>query len=179
MKKVPIPDIHHFVWGTYPSRLGCLQAPNNWPRQLGSIARAPISDYSCTAESSHVIPGKIDKAIAAGDIHRGTRAIVIAVGINDFGPYGIQRGAQPFNAAKMRSSSRLRRNLRGNDAPVAPPQHLRSGLPALGRRRHRPPRPAQSGTAPDASWLAVHGGGDFPPPVVVPAETGGFEPPEV
>ncbi|WP_296146758.1 GDSL-type esterase/lipase family protein [uncultured Corynebacterium sp.] len=103
LKKVPIPDVHHFVWGTYPSRLGCLQAPNNWPRQLGSIARAPIADYSCTAESSHVIPGKIDKAIAAGDIHRGTRAIVIAVGINDFGPYGIQRGAQPLSAGKMRN----------------------------------------------------------------------------
>ena len=103
LKKVQIPQIKHFVWGTYPSRGGCLQAPNNWPRQLGAIARAPIADYSCTAESSHVIPGKIDRAIAAGDIHRGTRAVVIAVGMNDFGPYGIQRGADPLNEGKMRA----------------------------------------------------------------------------
>ena len=93
------------MWGTYPSRSGCLQAPNNWPRQLGAVARAPIADYSCTAESSHVIPGKVDRAIAAGDIHRGTRAVVIAVGMNDFGPYGIQRGADPLNDGKMRPTT--------------------------------------------------------------------------
>lgn len=103
LKKVQIPDVQHFVWGTYPSRGGCLQAPNNWPRQLGSIARAPIADYSCTAESSHVIPGKIDRAIAAGDIHRGTRAVIIAVGMNDFGPYGIKRGANPLDEGKTRA----------------------------------------------------------------------------
>lgn len=97
VKGIKIPQVQHFVWGTYPSRDGCLQAPNNWPRMLGRKTGAPISDYSCTAESSHVIPAKVDRAIRNGDIHRGTRAVVIAVGINDYGPWGIGRGANPFD----------------------------------------------------------------------------------
>lgn len=103
LKGIKHPEIQHFVWGTYPNRDGCLQAPNNWPRQLQGMTGIPVADYSCTAESSHVIPDGVDRAIRNGDIHPGTRAVVFAVGINDYGPYGIARGAQPFNQNKMRA----------------------------------------------------------------------------
>lgn len=103
LKNVQIPDIQHFVWGTYPSRDGCLQAPNNWPRQVQRLSGIPVADYSCTAESSHVLTDKVNLAIRNGDIHPGTRAVVFAVGINDYGPYGIGRGATPFDQNKMRA----------------------------------------------------------------------------
>ncbi|OEY04568.1 hypothetical protein A0K93_06800 [Corynebacterium sp. BCW_4722] len=101
LKKSQVPQIRHFVWGTYPSKNGCLQSPDNWPRQLSRIANVPVSDHSCTAESSHVMPGRVDRAIAQGDIHPGTRAVVFAVGINDYGPYGINRGAKPLDQPRM------------------------------------------------------------------------------
>lgn len=102
LKGIQIPEVQNFVYGSgHPSRDWCLQSQDNWPRQLGRMVGAPIADFSCTAESSHVIPNKVQRAINAGEIHRGTRAVVISVGINDFGPYGIRRGADPFNTAKV------------------------------------------------------------------------------
>lgn len=87
----------------YPKTSGCLQAPNNWPAKLGAKTGAPISDWSCTAQTSHSMLGRIDSAIARGDIHRGTRAVVMAIGMNDYGPFGMSQGFQPFNAQKMRA----------------------------------------------------------------------------
>lgn len=104
MRKVPIPQVQDFVYGNgQPSRHGCLQSQNNWPRQLGRITGVPIDDFSCTADPSHTIPTRVNWAIGSGTIHRGTRAVVISVGINDFRPYGMARGADPLNPGKVRS----------------------------------------------------------------------------
>lgn len=104
VRKVPIPQVQDFVYGNgQPSRHGCLQSQDNWPRQLGRITGAPIDDFSCTADSSHTIPTRVNWAIGSGAIHRGTRAVVISVGINDFGPYGVARGADPLNPGKVRN----------------------------------------------------------------------------
>lgn len=46
---------------------------------------------------------RLDSAIAVGDLHAGTRAVVIAVGMNDYGPFGIQQGFQPWVPGKMRT----------------------------------------------------------------------------
>lgn len=94
----------------YPSRNGCLQAPNNWPRRLAAMEGAPLADWSCTAQTSQTMLHRLDNAIANGDVHRGTRAVIIAVGINDFGPFGIQQGFQPWNPGKMTAD--LSRNIR-------------------------------------------------------------------
>lgn len=101
LKRSQIPQIRDFVWGSYPSKNGCLQAPDNWPRQLSRIAGVPVSDHSCTAESSHVMPERVARAVAQGDIHPGTRAVVFSVGINDYGPYGIKRGANPLDQPRL------------------------------------------------------------------------------
>ncbi|WKD60211.1 Lipase 2 precursor [Corynebacterium ciconiae DSM 44920] len=82
------PQIYH----DYPSREGCLQAPNNAPRLLGQIAGAPISDWSCTAETSRVATQRVTRAIQVGDIHSGTRAVVLAAGMNNYGGFGIRDG---------------------------------------------------------------------------------------
>lgn len=97
-KKTPIPNAVG-----YPNREGCLQAPNNWPRKLGAKTGAPISDWSCTAQTSQTMLHRLDRAIASGDVHRGTRSVVIAVGANDYGGFGIAQGFQPWNPAKMRA----------------------------------------------------------------------------
>src|SRR5699024_3653930 len=45
----------------------------------------------------------LNSAIAVGDLHSGTRAVVIAVGINDYGPFGVREGFQPWDKGKMRA----------------------------------------------------------------------------
>lgn len=100
IRDVPIQQVQDYVW-RYPNQGGCLQAPNNWPRQLGAMAHAPIADWSCTAQTSQSMLGRVDAAIRAGDLHAGTRSVVIAVGMNDYGPFGIQQGFQPWNPGGM------------------------------------------------------------------------------
>lgn len=97
LRDVPIKPVQDYVWN-YPSQEGCLQAPMNWPRRLGVIEGAPVADWSCTAETSHSMLFRLDKAIAKGDVNRNTRAVVIAAGMNDFGPFGITQGMQPWNS---------------------------------------------------------------------------------
>ncbi|MBV7282204.1 GDSL-type esterase/lipase family protein [Corynebacterium sp. TAE3-ERU30] len=80
------------VYNGYPNREGCLQAPNNAPRLLGQIAKAPISDWSCVAETSRVATQRVTRAIQAGDIHPGTRAVVLAAGMNNYGGFGVRDG---------------------------------------------------------------------------------------
>lgn len=80
---------------------GCLQSPNNWPRQMERQTGVPVVDRSCTAETSRSVLGKIDAAIADGQINRGTRAVYLAVGGNDFGPFGRREGANSSDPASM------------------------------------------------------------------------------
>ncbi|MDR7329230.1 GDSL-type esterase/lipase family protein [Corynebacterium guangdongense] len=85
----------------YPSRLGCLQAPTNWPRQLAAQTGLPVDDWSCTAETSQSVLSRIDAAIGHGDIHASTRAVILMIGGNDFGPFGMREGADVFNYDAM------------------------------------------------------------------------------
>ena len=71
----------------YPQTGGCLQAPNNVPAKLGERTGRPVADWSCTAQTSRSMLGRVDQAVAAGDIHDDS-TVVIAVGMNDYGPYG-------------------------------------------------------------------------------------------
>ncbi|GAB3941698.1 GDSL-type esterase/lipase family protein [Corynebacterium tapiri] len=68
---------------------GCLQGENNWPRKLGAITGAPVSDWSCPGDTSRSMLERIDRAIATGELHAGTRSVVINVGFNNFGPLGV------------------------------------------------------------------------------------------
>lgn len=70
----------------------CQQSHNNWPRKLGQETGAPISDWSCNALTTRTMLGRIDGAIRAGDLHAGTRSVVISVGMNDYGPPGRRAG---------------------------------------------------------------------------------------
>ncbi len=85
----------------YPSRLGCLQAPTNWPRQLAAQTGLPVDDWSCTAETSRSVLSRIDAAIRHGDIHGSTRAVILMIGGNDFGPFGMREGADVLNYDAM------------------------------------------------------------------------------
>lgn len=100
LRGINIPAVQEWVWN-YPHNDGCLQGPNNWPRQLGLKVGAPVNDWSCTAETSQSVLGKIDSAITAGDIHPGTRSVIIAVGMNDYGPFGIRQGFNPLDPRAM------------------------------------------------------------------------------
>jgi lysophospholipase L1-like esterase len=79
----------------YPSRGGCLQSPMNWPRQLADQTGLRVDDWSCTAETSQSVLSRLDAAIGAGDINSGTRAVIMNIGGNDFGPFAVLEGA-PF-----------------------------------------------------------------------------------
>lgn len=71
---------------TYPSTGGCLQGPDNWPRQLQARTGIPVADWSCSGNNSGHLAGRINGAIASGDLHPGTRAVVISIGFNDYWP---------------------------------------------------------------------------------------------
>lgn len=68
VRDIQIPAVQDWVWN-YPHNNGCLQGPENWPRQLQAKTGTPVNDWSCTAETSQSMLAKIDSAIGAGDIH--------------------------------------------------------------------------------------------------------------
>lgn len=88
----------------YPFREGCLQAPNNWPRKLAAKTNRPLADWSCTAQTSNTMNERLDRAIAEGDVRNDT-TVVIAVGMNDYGP---------FNAKVLTSSPDFAKNVQDN-----------------------------------------------------------------
>ncbi|HIW91064.1 MAG TPA: esterase [Candidatus Corynebacterium avicola] len=71
----------------YPQTAGCLQAPNNWPRKLAQTTGRHVDDWSCTAQSSGSLKGRVDHAVRSGAV-RNDSTVVISVGLNDFGPFG-------------------------------------------------------------------------------------------
>lgn len=101
LRGVQVQSVQDYV-NEYPSTGGCLQAPNNWPRKLSAATGAPVADWSCTAQTSQTVLERIDAAINHGDIHPGTRSVVIAVGMNDYGPFGIAQGFTPWFPSTMR-----------------------------------------------------------------------------
>lgn len=88
----------------YPSQGGCLQSPNNWPRQMAAQTGLDVADWSCTAQTSYSVLPRIDSAIQAGDLNAGTQAVFLAVGANDFGPFGIQQGSNPLDIPAMNNA---------------------------------------------------------------------------
>lgn len=76
----------------YPSRDGCLHAPDNAPAQLEQVSGVPVTDWSCTAETSRGMVERVQRAINARDIHPGTRAVVLAAGMNNYGGFGALNG---------------------------------------------------------------------------------------
>lgn len=71
----------------YPSTEGCLQAPDNTPAKLGERTGRPVSDWSCSAQTSRTILHRIDQAVSHGAVHDDS-TVIIAVGMNDYGPFG-------------------------------------------------------------------------------------------
>lgn len=81
----------------YPKTGGCLQGPDNWPRLLQATGAGPVADWSCTAQTSRTMLGRINGAIKAGDLHRGTKSVVMAIGMNNYGPFGAKDGVDVLN----------------------------------------------------------------------------------
>lgn len=71
----------------YPQTAGCLQAPNNWPRKLSQATGRQVDDWSCTAQSSGSLAGRVDHAVRSGAVHNDS-TVVISIGLNDYGPFG-------------------------------------------------------------------------------------------
>lgn len=95
--------IDGFVPPSYPDTGGCLQAPNNWPRLMEQRHGMPVNDWSCSGLTSRGALGRIDRAVRAGDIHPGTRSVVLSYGMNNFGPAGGDNGADILNPGDIRN----------------------------------------------------------------------------
>lgn len=87
----------------YPSKEGCLQAPNNWARKVAAKGFA-VNDWSCTAQTSRTMLGRVDRAIAVGDVHPGTRAVVLPSGMNNFAGFGALDGVNVLSPSAVRSA---------------------------------------------------------------------------
>ncbi|RAV32826.1 GDSL-type esterase/lipase family protein [Corynebacterium heidelbergense] len=88
----------------YPSREGCLQAPDNAPRLLAERTGLAVDDWSCTAQTSRSALTRVDSAIRVGDIHSGTRSVVLALGMNNFGPFAINDGVNVADPGAVRAA---------------------------------------------------------------------------
>lgn len=94
-RKIPLEPVQRYAWD-YPSKAGCLQAPNNWPRILSQQTGRSVADWSCSGGNSESLLSRIDGSIASGDLHRGTSTVLISTGINDFAPLNAFSG-RPTN----------------------------------------------------------------------------------
>ena len=90
------------VFEDYPSRNGCLQAPDNAPRQLDGMTPRPVTDYSCNAETSRSTLDRIEQAIQAGDLHPGTSNVVLAAGLNNYNPFELRNEHNVLNPPAVR-----------------------------------------------------------------------------
>lgn len=84
-----------------PRTAGCMQSTSNWPRQMERRTGVPVSDYSCTALTSAGAIERVTVARDTGALNPSTRAVVFAVGGNNFGPYGLAGGYEPLNQPRM------------------------------------------------------------------------------
>ncbi|MGO1950799.1 MAG: GDSL-type esterase/lipase family protein [Mycobacteriaceae bacterium] len=96
-------DIEGFVPDNYPRQSGCLQAPNSWPKQMQKRHNIPVNDWSCSGLTSKRAIARIEAAHRAGDIHAGTRSVVLNWGMNNYGPNGSDNGADILNPADVRN----------------------------------------------------------------------------
>lgn len=87
----------------YPQNEGCLQAPNNWPRLLAAKTGRPLDDFSCTAATSRAVLHKVHSAVNKGRVNDNS-TVIIAVGMNNFGGFGILDGVPIVNPAAVRKA---------------------------------------------------------------------------
>lgn len=87
----------------YPSKEGCLQAPNNWPHKVAAKGYA-VNDWSCAGQTSRTMLGRVDRAIAVGDVHPGTRAVVLPSGMNNFAGFGALDGVNVLSPTAVRNA---------------------------------------------------------------------------
>lgn len=86
----------------YPKTGGCLQAPDNWSRLLqNKPGIGTVKDWSCSGQTSRTMLGRIDRAIAAGDLNSRTTAVAMSIGINNFGPGGRADGVNILDRAAI------------------------------------------------------------------------------
>ena len=88
----------------YPRKGGRLQSPDNWPRQMASRHKLSVTDWSCASLTSGGMLPRIDRAITAGDLHAGTRSVVLAVGKNNYSPFTAPTDDSLLNPAAVRTS---------------------------------------------------------------------------
>ena len=96
-------NVDGFVPDNYPRQSGCLQAPNSWPRQLSKRHGVPVNDWSCSGLTSKRAISRVDAAHRAGDIHAGTRTVVLNYGMHNPGPNGTANGADLLNPGDVRN----------------------------------------------------------------------------
>lgn len=102
----------YFLGGVFPGLMqpgtpftgGCQQSKDNWPRKLAHQSGVPVSDWSCAALTTKTMLGRLEGAIRAGDLHAGTRSVVISVGMNDYGPPGARNGYNVTNHNSIRAA---------------------------------------------------------------------------
>lgn len=87
----------------YPSKEGCLQAPNNWPHKVAAKGFS-VADWSCAGQTSRTMLGRLDRAVATGDLHAGTRAVVLPSGMNNFAGLGALDGVNVIDPNAVRNS---------------------------------------------------------------------------
>ena len=95
-------NIEFFTKG-YPAQDKCLQAPDNWPRQLSGMTNREVIDWSCSAQTSKTLLYRIDGAIAKGHLNKNTSNVIISVGMNDYAPFNImtQLGLKAIDTQKV------------------------------------------------------------------------------
>lgn len=72
----------------YPRTGGCVQAPNNWPRKVAEQTGRVLRDWSCNGNTTGDVLKRIEDARAAGDLNGATGTVAVAVGMNNYGPWG-------------------------------------------------------------------------------------------
>ncbi|WP_297009134.1 GDSL-type esterase/lipase family protein, partial [uncultured Corynebacterium sp.] len=72
----------------YPRTGGCVQAPNNWPRKLAAATGRVLHDWSCNGNTTGDVLNRIEDARNAGALTGATGTVAVAVGMNNYGPWG-------------------------------------------------------------------------------------------
>lgn len=85
----------------YPSKEGCLQAPDSWPHKVAAKGFS-VADWSCAGQTSRTMLGRLDRAVATGDLHEGTRAVVLPSGMNNFAGLGALDGVNVIDPNAVR-----------------------------------------------------------------------------
>lgn len=117
----------------YPRTGRCLQDWHNWPRQMQRRTGITVRDWSCTAETSSSMLARIASARKSGHLNAGTRAVFLAIGGNDIGPYGLARGHNPFdqNSLNRTFSANIARAKAAIQASAPNAQIVVAGLPEV------------------------------------------------